>query len=70
MGNSVIGASAAVAENAAIDGAILWPDCVVGAGATVRGAVVGRRARVEDRAVVGPGAVLGDDSVVTAFSKV
>ena len=70
MGNSVIGASAAVAENAVIDGAILWPDCVVGAGATVRGAVVGRRARVEDRAVVGPGAVLGDDSVVTAFSNV
>ena len=70
LGNSVIGPSVAVGEDAVVDGAILWPDCVVGAGATVRGAVLGRRVRVEDNAVVGPGAVLGDDSVVTAFSRV
>ena len=67
--NSVIGANAAVGENAEIDGSILWPDCVVGAGAQVRGAVLGRRARVGENAVVGPGAVLGDDSVVTAYSR-
>lgn len=70
IGNSVVGASAAVAAGAVVDGAILWPDSVVGAGATVRGAIVGRRARIADHAVVGPGAVLGDDSIVTAFSKV
>lgn len=69
LANSVVGASAAVEENAVVDGSILWPDCVVGAGATVRGAVLGRRARIEANAVVGPGAVLGDDSVVTAYSK-
>lgn len=68
--NSVVGASVSVGQNAVVDGSILWPDCVVGAGATVRGAVLGRRTRVEDNAVVGPGAVLGDDSVVTAFSSV
>ena len=69
LADSVVGASAAVGENAVIDGAILWPDCVVGAGATVRGAVLGRRTRVGENAVVGPGAVLGDDSVVTACSR-
>ena len=70
MGDSVVGASAAVAEDAVVDGAILWPNSVVGAGATVRGAIVGRGARVEANAAVGPGSVLGDNSVVTAFSKV
>ena len=70
LANSVVGASAAVEENAVVDGSILWPDCVVGAGATVRGAVLGRRARIEKRMPSsGPGAVLGDDSVVTAYSK-
>ena len=69
MANSVVGANATVGENAVVDGSILWPDCVIGAGATVRGAVLGRRSRVEDHAVVGPGAVLGDDSVVTAYSQ-
>ena len=69
VGDSVVGASVAVAENAVVDGAILWPECTIGANATVRGAIIGRRARVEKSAVVGPGTVLGDDSVVTAFSN-
>ena len=70
LGNSVVGASAAVGEHAVVDGAILWPDSAVGAGATVRDAIVGRGARVETGAVVRPGSVLGDASVVTAFSNV
>ena len=69
LANSVVGANAAVEEDAVVDGAILWPECVVGAGAAVRGAVLGRRTRVEAHAVVGPGAVLGDDSVVSAYSR-
>ena len=68
--DSVIGARATVAGDAVVDGAILWPDSTVDAAADVRGAVIGRRARVEAHAVVGPGTVLGDDSVVTAFSQV
>lgn len=70
LAESVVGAGAAVGAGAVIDGALLWPDSVVEAGAQVRGAILGRRVRVEANAVVGPGAVLGDDSVVTAFSKV
>ena len=69
LADSVVGASAAIGENAVVDGSILWPDCTVGAGAAVRGAVLGRRTRVGENAVVGPGTVLGDDSVVTAYSK-
>ena len=69
MANSVVGANATVGENAVVDGSILWPDCFVGASATVRGAVLGRRTRVAENAVIGPGAVLGDDSAVAAFSK-
>ena len=66
---SVVCASAVVGENATIDGAIIWPEATIGSDATVCDAVIGRRARVEAHAVVGPGTVLGDDSVVTSFSK-
>ena len=67
---SVICASASVGENATIDGAIIWPEAVVGSDATVCDAIIGRRTRVEPHAAVGPGTVLGDGSVVTSFSKV
>jgi NDP-sugar pyrophosphorylase family protein len=68
--NSVVGASAVIGENAVVDATILWPGSSVGAEATVRGAVIGRDARVESHAEVSPGTVLGDGSVVAAFSKV
>ena len=68
--NSVVGASAVIGENAVVDATILWPGSSVGAEATVRGAVIGRDARVESHAEVNPGTVLGDGSVVAAFSKV
>ncbi len=67
--DSVIGARATVGRDAVVDGAILWPDSTVDSAAVVRGAVIGRRARVEAHAVVRPETVLGDDSVVTAFSQ-
>ena len=68
--DSVIGARATVAGDAVVDGAVLWPDSTIESAAVVRDAVIGRGARVEAHAAVGPGTVLGDDSVVTAFSQV
>ena len=70
LADSVVGARATVGRDAVVDGAILWPDSTVESAAAVRDAVVGRGVRIEANAVVGPGTVLGDESVVTAFSQV
>ena len=68
--HSVIGTSASVGAGAVIDGAILWPGSTVGDEATVRDAILGCDVTVEDHAVVGPGAVIGDKSVITRYTRV
>ena len=67
--HSVVCRSVAVGENATIDGAIIWPETVIGADATVHDAIIGRGARVDPYAVIGPGVVVGDHSVLTAHTK-
>ena len=69
-GQSVIGASVVVGDNAVIETSILWSGCRVGGDAVVTDAILGRQVRVEEHATVSAGTVLGDDSVVTAYSKV
>ena len=68
--HSVIGTSASVGPGAVIDGAILWPGSTVGPAATIRHAILGRDVTVEEHAVVGPGAVVGDKSVITRYTQV
>ena len=68
--HSVIGTSASVGPGAVIDGAILWPGSTVGPAATIRDAILGRDVTVEEYAVVGPGAVVGDKSVITRYTQV
>lgn len=67
--DSVVGAHTVIGAEGVVDGAMLWPHCAIGAGAVVRGAVLGRRVQIGEHAVVGPGTVLGDDSVVAAYSR-
>ena len=68
--HSVIGTSASVGPGAVIDGAVLWPGSTVGPEATIRHAILGRDVTVEEYAVVGPGAVVGDKSVITRYTQV
>jgi NDP-sugar pyrophosphorylase family protein len=67
--HSVVGMSASVGAGAVIDGAILWPGSTVGPEATIRHAILGRDVTVEEHAIVGPGAVIGDKSVITRYSR-
>ena len=56
-------------ENAIVEGAIIWPNCRISRDAEVRNAIVGRNCHIGRNAVVSPGAVLGDKTAVTDYSK-
>ena len=66
---SVIGHDTQVDEDATIDGAILWPNCRVSREATVRHAILGRHAHLGRSASVNRGAVLGDKTTLTDYSR-
>ena len=68
--HSVVGRSCVVGPDAVIDGAILWPETVIGDGAVVRDAIIGHRGQVGSQARLGTGVVLGDDSTIAPHSKV
>jgi len=66
---SVIGSGVVVDSEAAVHQSIIWPDCHIGQGACLDGVIVGHRCHVGAYAQLGPGVVLGDDSVITAYTK-
>ncbi len=68
--HSVVGRSCVVGSDAVVDGAILWPETIIGDGAVVRDAIIGHRGQVGSQATLGPGVVLGDDSTIAPHSKV
>ena len=67
---SVIGRQTQIEEGAVVEGAILWPNCRVGRDAVVRDAIVGRNCHVGRSVTVNPGAVLGDRTALTDFTRV
>ena len=67
---SVIGRQTQVDEDASIDAAILWPNCRVGREASVSHAILGRQCHLGRNVTVGPGAVLGDRSTVTDYTRI
>ena len=66
---SVIGRQTQIEEDATIDRAIIWPNCRVGGHAVIHNAIVGRQCHVGRSASVNGGAVLGDKTTLTDFSK-
>ncbi len=66
---SVIGRQAHVEEDASVRGTIVWANSRIGAGATVEDAIIGRHCHIGRNAQVTPGAVLGDKSTLTDYSK-
>jgi NDP-sugar pyrophosphorylase family protein len=66
---TVLGRQVHVEEDATLEGAIVWSNGWIGREAQVRDAILGRNAHVGRSAAVRPGAVLGDKSVVTDYSR-
>jgi mannose-1-phosphate guanylyltransferase len=66
---SVIGRQTQIEEHASVDGAIVWPNCRIGEHATVGNTIVGRNCHIGRHVTLAPGAVLGDKTTLTDYSK-
>jgi mannose-1-phosphate guanylyltransferase len=66
---SVIGRQTLVEEHASIDGAIIWPNCRVGEHAVVGNTIIGRNCHIGRHVTLANGAVLGDKTTLTDYSK-
>ncbi|HKT79236.1 MAG TPA: NDP-sugar synthase [Vicinamibacterales bacterium] len=66
---SVIGRQCHIDEQATIDGSVLWANTWIGREAVVRESILGRHCHIGRNAIVDAGAVLGDKSVATDFSR-
>lgn len=67
---TVLGRHTHVAEDAVVDGAVLWPNTWVDTEARVGAILAGRHCHLGRNVELGDGVVLGDKSVVTDYSKV
>lgn len=68
--NSVIGRGVLVEEKAFIENSIVWSHTRISSGAEVKNAVIGRSCHIGKNAVVSDGAVLGDKTSLTDYTKV
>jgi NDP-sugar pyrophosphorylase family protein len=66
---SVIGRQTQLDENAVVEGAIIWPNCRISRDADVRNAIVGRNCHVGRNVTLDHGAVLGDKTTLTDFTR-
>jgi NDP-sugar pyrophosphorylase family protein len=66
---SVIGRQTQVEEEASIERAIIWPNCRVAGHASISDAILGRQCHVGRNVSVNGGAVLGDKTTLTDFSR-
>jgi NDP-sugar pyrophosphorylase family protein len=58
-----------IAAGARVSESVLWPGCLVGEGAQLKGALLGTAVRVGRCATVGAGAVLGEGAVLSDYSR-
>jgi len=58
-----------IGEGASVRDSVLWSGVEIGAGARVEGALLAKGVRVGANAVIGGGAVLGEATVVSDFSR-
>ncbi len=65
----VLGRRSVVEAAATVRDAVVWADSIIGAGATLDGAIVGHRCRIGDHARLGAGLVLGDDSTLSPHTR-
>jgi NDP-sugar pyrophosphorylase family protein len=67
---SVIGRQTQIEEGASVDGGIIWPNCRISTDAAVRNAIIGRNCHLGRNTSVDHGAVLGDKTTLTDFTRV
>jgi NDP-sugar pyrophosphorylase family protein len=67
---SVLGRHTHIAEDATVDGAILWPNTWVDTEAHLGAILAGRHCHIGRSVVLADGVVLGDKSVVTDYSRI
>jgi NDP-sugar pyrophosphorylase family protein len=67
--DAVLVGGVSVAEGALVKDAVVWSGASIGPGARVEGALVGQAVRVGRNASVSAGAVLGEGTVVSDFSR-
>ncbi len=67
---SVIGKQTQIEEGVQIDGGIIWPNCRVSRDASVRNAILGRNCHLGRNTSVNHGAVLGDKTTLTDYTRV
>jgi NDP-sugar pyrophosphorylase family protein len=58
-----------VGEGARVQGSVIWAGCRIGDGSRIEGALLGPGVRVGRNATVAPGAVLGEGSVLSDYSR-
>lgn len=68
--NSVLGAGVIVEEKALIENSVIWAHTRVSTSAQISNAIVGRSCHIGRNAFVGSGAVLGDKTSLTDYTKV
>ena len=66
---SVLGRQTQVDEDAVVEGAIIWPNCRVGRDAYVGEAILGRNCHLGRNVSVNGGAVLGDKTTLTDYTR-
>src|SRR6185437_1934605 len=64
LSDCVLGNRAVVRAGSVVSGCVLWDDVSVGPDAQLREALIGNRCRIEERAQIAEGAVVGDDCVI------
>ena len=67
---SVLGPRCRIGANTVIERAILWGDTVVDSGAIIRDALLGEACHISSNARVGPGALIGHRSILSAYTRV
>ena len=66
---TVLGRQTQVEEDARLDGAIVWPNCRISRDAAIGHAIVGRNCHVGKSVSLAGGAVLGDRTTLTDYSR-
>ena len=67
--NSVIGRNCKIEEGARVVDSVIWAGTTLDADSHVEGVILGKGCYVGRNAVLRPGVVLGDKTVVTDFSQ-
>jgi mannose-1-phosphate guanylyltransferase len=61
----VVGGGSSIGDRARLEGSVLHRDCTVGAGATVKGAILSAGVTIDEGATVPEGSVIGEGATIT-----